>query len=86
MLTDSARIQAEEAHVLRIIGVPGGKEAQPAYTGQDVEQVFHQYVAVPYQEPREILPGVTLKLANAGHILGSAMVHLRFTTIVPSIR
>lgn len=76
MLADSARIQEEEAHVLRVIGVPGGKEIQPAYDTQDVEQAYHQYVGVPYAEPREILPGITLRLANAGHILGSAMVHL----------
>lgn len=80
MLADSARIQEEEAHVLRVIGVPGGKDAQPAYDSHDVAQAYHQYIAVPYGERREIFPGLTLTLANAGHILGSAMVHLRFVT------
>jgi metallo-beta-lactamase family protein len=79
MLADSARIQEEEAHVLRVIGVPGGKEIQPAYDSHDVDQAYHQYIGVPYGEAREIFPGVTLVLANAGHILGSAMVHLRLT-------
>ena len=35
MLADSARIQEEEAHVLRVIGVPGGKDTQPAYDSHD---------------------------------------------------
>jgi metallo-beta-lactamase family protein len=80
MLADSARIQEEEAHVLRVIGVPGGKDTQPAYDSNDVAQAYSQYISVPYGEQREIFPGLTLTLANAGHILGSAMVNLRFAT------
>src|SRR5262249_44690410 len=37
-----------------------------------------QCLPVPYDRDTEVLPGVTLRFANAGHILGSAMIRLTF--------
>jgi len=75
MLADSARFQEEEAQTRAILQ---SESANPAVNEvrQQVHQVLRQVVCVPYCVPTEILPGVFLTLVDAGHILGSAMIHL----------
>src|SRR6185436_19319019 len=46
------------------------------YTRPDVANTLDQCHAVPYDEPIHIQPGIRLRFADAGHVLGSAMVHL----------
>src|SRR5262249_35595819 len=76
VLTDSARIQDEEARIWRILG-QAEEEAGPASSvRQDVRRVVEQCVPLAYDEVREILPGILLRLVDAGHILGSAMAAL----------
>jgi metallo-beta-lactamase family protein len=48
----------------------------PLYTRDDVSGVLSQFVELDYDAQREILPGVTVTLRNAGHILGAAIVEL----------
>lgn len=48
----------------------------PLYTQADAERVMQQFVPFDYAERREILPGVTVRLSDAGHILGAAIVEL----------
>src|SRR5690606_34038779 len=48
----------------------------PLYTRDDAEAVMAQFRGVEYGDRREILPGIELKLPDAGHILGSAVVEL----------
>jgi metallo-beta-lactamase family protein len=48
----------------------------PLYTRDDVRAVLSQFVDLDYDVQREILPGVTVTLRNAGHILGAAIVDL----------
>ena len=42
----------------------------------DVDRVLSHVVAVDYEKLREIRPGVRFKFLEAGHVLGSAMVHI----------
>jgi metallo-beta-lactamase family protein len=79
MLADSARIQEEDAAIFRIIGQPD-EAACPLYTRDDARTTTDQCLPLPYGEPRAIAPGVELRFADAGHILGSAMVALTFDT------
>ncbi len=51
-------------------------EVGPLYGTADVEPAMELFRPVPYATPTEILPGVTLTFLDAGHILGSASVHL----------
>ncbi len=51
-------------------------------TLDDVEQCVRQFQPVEYGTPTEIAPGITLELADAGHILGAASVRL---TIDPGV-
>src|SRR5262249_28191352 len=50
----------------------------PLYTRSDAGDAVALAEALPCGECREILPGVYLTLIEAGHILGSAIVHLTF--------
>ena len=49
---------------------------KPLYTSAEVEQTLGQFVTLPYLERREILPGVSIRYVDAGHILGSASVEV----------
>ena len=51
-----------------------GKE--PIYTSDEVRQMVLHTVCLEYEEVSDITPDVRLTLYNAGHILGSAIVHL----------
>ncbi|MCD8012375.1 MAG: MBL fold metallo-hydrolase [Lachnospiraceae bacterium] len=52
------------------------EEGIPAYAEKDVEQLFGRMLAVHYEQPMEILPGITLTMYQAGHIAGAACVYL----------
>jgi metallo-beta-lactamase family protein len=76
MLADSARIQEEDAAIARMIDIADDVYGQPLYTQRDVNQAIKQCVPVGYDSPM-ILPGdVQLRLLDAGHLLGSAMIVL----------
>jgi metallo-beta-lactamase family protein len=76
MLVDSAKIQEEDAAFLNIHRKYAGTMVEPLYTRPDVERVLAQVVSINYDKPREIRPGIRFKFLEAGHVLGSAMVHL----------
>lgn len=79
MLEDSARIQeydaAYDARQARKRG-RAVREDGPLYTVADVAPAMERFEVLDYDRPREILPGVELRFTDAGHILGSAAVHL----------
>lgn len=49
---------------------------EPLYTVQDVEVAMEYFEGLNYGQQQQILPGVKLRLTDAGHILGSAIVEL----------
>ncbi len=49
---------------------------QAPYSGEDVRTMIAHTVTLPYNVVTDITPDVKLTLYNAGHILGSAIVHL----------
>jgi uncharacterized protein len=51
-----------------------GKE--PIYTSEEVKETVKHTIPLEYGEVTDITPDVRITLYNAGHILGSAMVHL----------
>jgi metallo-beta-lactamase family protein len=75
MLQDSAKIQEEEAAHLNIARNYAEPWVQPLYTFPDVDRALSQVVSVPYGQD-VTLRGVRFKFTEAGHILGSASVHL----------
>lgn len=49
---------------------------QPLYDMRDAQNAMRRFRAMEYDQVREILPGVRLRLRDAGHILGAAVVEL----------
>ncbi|HJZ92763.1 MAG TPA: MBL fold metallo-hydrolase [Gemmataceae bacterium] len=76
MLVDSAKIQEEDAAHLNIARQYVEPWIEPLYTRFDVDRVLEQVVAVDYDRFREVRRGVRFKFIEAGHVLGSAMVHV----------
>ena len=77
MLPDSGHIQEIDAEMQNRKGKRAGKKTvQPLYTVDDAFQCLERFTSVPYKEKLEILPGITIRFQNAGHILGSAMAEI----------
>jgi metallo-beta-lactamase family protein len=53
-----------------------GERIEPLYDLEDVETTLRQIVPIPYDTQRELLPGVMVRVRDAGHILGSSSVEL----------
>lgn len=76
MLADSARIQEEDAAHANIRRQYREPTREPLYTGFDVEDALALVEPMSCGEQVQILKGIRLTLAEAGHVLGSAMVHV----------
>jgi metallo-beta-lactamase family protein len=48
----------------------------PLYTQQDAGKVLRKFKPQEYNQKFEILPGIVVRLQDAGHILGSAIIEL----------
>lgn len=75
LLMDSAKIQSQDADYAKESNTADDDDG-PLYTEEDVIQALSQFKVVEYNEEFEIDPRITLTLTDAGHILGSAAVHL----------
>ncbi len=51
-----------------------GKE--PLYTSEEIKEMVKHTITLEYEEVTDVTPDVRLTFYNAGHVLGSAMVHL----------
>jgi metallo-beta-lactamase family protein len=79
LLMDSAKIHEQDAeYANRHIRLKEDQE-MPLYTEEDVVRTLNLFKIVEYLEDFEIAPGVTLQFTDAGHIIGSAAVHLKIT-------
>jgi len=63
MLLDFVKIQRSE-----------GKD--PIFTTDDIKEMVKHTITLEYNEVTDVTPDVRITMYNAGHILGSAMVHL----------
>ena len=77
MLADSARIQESDVkYKNKRLQKEGKKLLQPIYTEADAERTMKLFVPVPYNKIHEIAEGIRFQFSDAGHIIGSAAVHL----------
>jgi metallo-beta-lactamase family protein len=75
MLMDSAHIQEIDAqYVSKKNAKKGLPPVEPLYTVADASLVAQNFATCDYDEPFEVVAGVTVSLVDAGHILGSAAV------------
>jgi len=54
----------------------GLEHIDPLFTVEDAKLAMRQFKGLVYAKKQRILPGVNLRLADAGHILGSSIVEL----------
>lgn len=77
MLRDSAKIQESDVEYLnkkrRRQNLP---PLEPIYTLADAVDSLKLFMGINYEQPFQVAPGVTLRLYDAGHVLGSAIVAL----------
>jgi len=77
MLIDSAHVQESDvAFVNKRRTLNGEPPMEPLYTIEDAAMVAQHFEGVDYDETFEPIPGVTARLVDAGHILGSAAIVL----------
>jgi len=77
LLNDSAGIQQNDAaYMNRRRERQGLAPIKPLYTEEDVVEAMRLFKIVDYNEDFEIDPRITLCFTDAGHIVGSAAVHL----------
>ncbi len=60
---------------LDAIKVAAAQGRTAIYSERDVKQIMRQAITIPYGTVTDISPDIKLVLANAGHILGSALCH-----------
>ena len=77
MLLDAASLAERKADIANRERARGKGEVEPIYTREDVEAVLPMLRPLPYHQLEDILPGIQLRLSDAGHILGSCIVELR---------
>ncbi|MFI5402548.1 MAG: MBL fold metallo-hydrolase [Planctomycetota bacterium] len=78
ILEDSADIQEGDAKRNSLEARRAGRRpVEPLYTRKDLERLRPLVRQIAYDEVREIAPGVSVKLFEAGHILGSASIEMR---------
>ncbi len=77
MLRDSGYIQEKDVeYVNKKRARKGEPPVEPIYTQDDAVESLRYFTAVGYERPYEVLPGVTVRFYDAGHMLGSAIVAL----------
>lgn len=77
LLNDSAGIQEQDTEFINDNRTKRGlPPLKPLYTEDDVMEAMRLFKIVDYNEDFEIEPRVTLRFTDAGHIIGSAAVHL----------
>ena len=80
LLTDSAEIQRDDTQYTNKKRIKKGLEPyDPLYSVSDVEKVLPLFTTVNYNNWFKIDEGIKVLYTDAGHITGSASVHVRIT-------
>lgn len=80
LLEDSAQIQEDDVkYVNKRRAAEGQPYLKPLYTAEDAIAVQQYFQEVDYRKWERIDESVELMYTDAGHIIGSACVHLRIT-------
>ncbi len=76
MLRDSANLQKRDYEHLTKRGIP---VLEPLYDDDDVTETLGRIRPARYGSWADVAPGVRVRFLDAGHILGSAVVHVEAT-------
>ncbi len=61
---------------LDFIGVAYKQAATPLFSSTDIKEMVKHSICLNYNEVTDVTPDVRLTFYNAGHVLGSSMIHL----------
>ncbi|MEK6855258.1 MAG: beta-CASP ribonuclease aCPSF1 [Nanoarchaeota archaeon] len=61
---------------LDLIGVAYKKAEFPLYKAEDIKEMVRHSICLEYNEVTDITPDIRITFYNAGHVLGSAQVHI----------
>src|SRR5262245_18552217 len=76
MLADAAKIREEDAAYLNRKKDRGGPSIEPLYDRRDAIRMMRLTQPVNYERSFALGKGVSMRYVEAGHLLGSAMIHL----------
>ena len=77
MLRDSAFLSEKDAEWANRKRLRKGlSRVEPLYTVKEAGKAMRRFRALDYDEEWEILPGIRIRLRDAGHILGSSIVEM----------
>ncbi len=76
LLKDSAKLAERDAERRNRHRDEDDDDVEPLYTLEDVEQTLELVRAFTYDEPHRLFAGITARVRDAGHILGSSSVEL----------
>jgi len=79
LLRDTAELAMRGAERGNRDLAPGEEPVMPLFDTADVEAVLRQVKPIPFDQPRELFAGITVRVRDAGHILGSSSVELWLT-------
>jgi metallo-beta-lactamase family protein len=80
MLEDSARVQVSDcSYVNKKEQRKGKTSVRPLYNTEDVRKVARRFEGARYGDMLKIAPRVTASFHDAGHILGSAAIRVKYT-------
>ncbi|MBD3360603.1 MBL fold metallo-hydrolase [Candidatus Peregrinibacteria bacterium] len=78
MLSDSAYIQEREVEWLKKRKKLPKVLREPLYRLEDAEDILKNFYAVNYEQSFVVESGIVASFYDAGHILGSALIHMIF--------
>ncbi|MCC7405425.1 MAG: MBL fold metallo-hydrolase [Bdellovibrionales bacterium] len=78
MLLDSAHLQEEDARFANRTRHSHHDPALPLYTTPDAERVLKLFKPLAMNEWQPLVPGLSVRMVRAGHILGSAIVQFSY--------
>ncbi|MBX4196539.1 beta-CASP ribonuclease aCPSF1 [Candidatus Pacearchaeota archaeon] len=61
---------------LDFVGVAYKQAASPLYRAEDIKEMVRHSICLDYGEVNDITPDIRITFYNAGHVLGSAQVHI----------
>lgn len=77
VLRDAAQLEEEAARYARKKGYSRHLKPEPLFTSRDVQNTLRRIHRLDFGVDHEILPGITLRLWRAGHLLGAASITIR---------
>jgi len=77
ILQDAGHIQEEQARYARKTGYSQHARPKPLYTAKDSRKALKLLRRVPFDEQREIIPGIRVRFRRSGHLLGAASVEVQ---------